>query len=145
MVNKVHFGKRISVLRRKVGLSQTDLAEKLGVTSQAVSKWEYGNAIPDIDILLELSYLYKVTINEMLEDVDLLCELTGKETGCSGINRMPYSSAEHPDQGDWIEFGHTMGDYIGGQIACGFVITGYVEDQQEDITDLSFMTKATKL
>ena len=38
-----------------------------------------------------------------------------------------------------------MGDYIGGQIACGFVITGYVEDQQEDITDLSFMTKATKL
>ena len=85
MVNKVHFGKRISVLRRKVGLSQTDLAEKLGVTSQAVSKWECGNAIPDIDILLELSHLYKVTINEMLEDVDLLCELTGKETGCSGI------------------------------------------------------------
>ena len=49
-----------------------------------------------------------------------------------------YSSAEHPDQGDRIEFGHTIGDYIGGQIACGFVITGYVEDQQEDITDIPF-------
>ena len=85
MVNKIHFGKRMSVLRRKAGLSQTDLAEKLGVTSQAVSKWECGNAVPDIDILLELSHLYKVTINEMLEDVDLLCELTGKETGRSGI------------------------------------------------------------
>lgn len=75
----------MSVLRRKAGLSQTDLAEKLVVTSQAVSKWECGNAVPDIDTLLELSHLYKVTINEMLEDVDLLCELTGKETGRSGI------------------------------------------------------------
>lgn len=85
MVNKIHFGKRIAVLRRKVGLSQTDLAEKLGVTSQAVSKWECGNAVPDIDILLELSHLYKVTINEMLEDIDLLRELTGIETGRTGI------------------------------------------------------------
>ena len=85
MVNKLHFGKRIAVLRRKTGLSQTDLAEKLGVTSQAVSKWECGNAIPDIDILLELSHLYKVTINEMLEDIDLLYELTGIENGRTGI------------------------------------------------------------
>lgn len=85
MMNKIHFGKRIAVLRRKAGLSQTDLAEKLGVTSQAVSKWECGNAVPDIDILLELSHLYKVTINEMLESIDLLCELTGIETGRTGI------------------------------------------------------------
>lgn len=85
MVNRIHFGKRIAVLRRKAGFSQTDLAEKLGVTSQAVSKWECGNAVPDIDILLELSHLYKVTINEMLEDVDMLYELTGRKTGRSGI------------------------------------------------------------
>ena len=38
MVNRIHFGKRISVLRRNLGLSQTELAEKLGVTSQAISK-----------------------------------------------------------------------------------------------------------
>lgn len=85
MVNKIHFGKRISLLRRKAGLSQTALAEKLGVTSQAVSKWECGNAIPDIDILLELSHLYRVTINEMLEDVDLIFELTGQKSESDGI------------------------------------------------------------
>ena len=75
-----------------------------------------------------------------------VCEYVEDEKGgyYKAVNRMPYSSAEHPDQGDWIEFGHTMADYIGGQIACGFVITGYVEDQQEDITDLSFMTMAVK-
>ena len=75
----------MSVFRRKAGLSQTDLAEKLSVTSQAVSKWECGNAVPDIDILLELSHLYKVTINEMLEDIDLIYQLTGRETSRSGI------------------------------------------------------------
>ena len=42
MINKIHFGKRLSALRSKTGLSQTDLAERLGVTSQAVSKWECG-------------------------------------------------------------------------------------------------------
>ncbi len=42
MINKIHFGKRISVLRKRLGLSQAELAEMLGVTSQAVSKWETG-------------------------------------------------------------------------------------------------------
>ena len=85
MVNKVYFGKRLSMFRRKEGISQAELAEKLGVTSQAVSKWECGNAVPDIDILLELSHLYKVTINEMLEESDLLYMLTGIENGHSKI------------------------------------------------------------
>ncbi len=75
-----------------------------------------------------------------------VCDFVEDENGgyYKAVNRMPYSSAEHSDQGDWIEFGHTMADYIGGQISCGFVITGYVEYQQEDITDLPFMTKAIK-
>jgi transcriptional regulator with XRE-family HTH domain len=55
MINKVHFGKRMALLRRRMKLSQVDLAEKLGVTSQAISKWECGTALPDIELLLELS------------------------------------------------------------------------------------------
>lgn len=85
MVNKNHLGKRIALLRSKVGLSQGDLAEKLGVTSQAVSKWECGNAVPDMDLLLKLSHLYNVTINEMLEDTDMLSELSGREAERSKI------------------------------------------------------------
>ena len=49
MVNQIHFGKRIAALRRKAGWSQSDLAAKLGGTSQAVSKWETGKAMPDND------------------------------------------------------------------------------------------------
>lgn len=138
MINKIHFGKRLSALRRKAGLSQTDLAEKLGVTSQAVSKWECGNTIPNIDILLELSRLYKVTINEMLEDIDLLCKLTGKETGHSQIayfvpeQEQDYNIewADEIQRGKWIKrnweysrAGNACMDDIGKQIAsCDGII-----------------------
>lgn len=65
--------------------------------------------------------------------------------GCyKAVNRMPYCSTDHADQGDWVEYGHTMESYIGGQLKCGFVLTGYVESQQEDITELYFATKGEK-
>ena len=60
------------------------------------------------------------------------------------VNRMPYRSTDFDEQGDWVEYGHTMEDYIGKQISCGFVITGYIEQQMDDITELYFMTRAEK-
>ncbi len=67
------------------------------------------------------------------------------EAGCyKAVNRMPYCSTDHADQGDWVEYGHTMDSYIGGQLRCGFVLTGYEEHQMEDITELYFITKAEK-
>lgn len=60
------------------------------------------------------------------------------------VNRMPYCSTDHADQGDWIEYGHTLESYIGGQLQCGFVLTGYKEHQMEDITELYFATRAVK-
>ncbi len=86
MINKIHFGKRIASLRKKHHLSQSELSEQLAVTPQAVSKWECGTALPDIDILLELSHLYGVSINDMLEDIDLLFELTGQSIGKQGVS-----------------------------------------------------------
>lgn len=67
------------------------------------------------------------------------------ELGCyKAVNRMPYCSTDHEDQGDWVEYGHTMESYIGGQLRCGFVLTGYVEHQMEDITEIYFITRAVK-
>ena len=60
------------------------------------------------------------------------------------INRMPYCSADHADQGEWVEFGHTMESYIGGQLRCGFALTGYIERQMDDITELYFITRGEK-
>ena len=72
MIDKQRFGKRAASLRRRLALSQAGLAEKLGVSAQAVSKWETGAALPDIELLLELSRLYGVSVNELLEDNGLL-------------------------------------------------------------------------
>lgn len=57
---------------------------------------------------------------------------------------MPYKSYKHADQGTWIEFGHAMEDYLGGLICAGFLISGYLEEQPEDITGLIFAVKAVK-
>ncbi len=90
MINQIHFGKRIALYRRKMNLSQSELSEKLGVTPQAVSKWECGAALPNIEILLELSHLYGTNINELLEDRNLILELTDKDTSKNGISYFTY-------------------------------------------------------
>lgn len=78
--------------------------------------------------------------------INYLCDFVNDENGgyYKAVNRMPYCSSDFDDMNDWVEYGHTMEDYIGGQIECGFVINGYVECQMEDITELHFLTKAVK-
>lgn len=57
----------LQFLRKSHNYTQEDLAKKLEISRQAVSKWETGTTIPDLDILLEISKLYNVTINDILE------------------------------------------------------------------------------
>ena len=52
-------------LRRKSGLSQEQLAEKIGVSRQAVSKWEGGQSTPELEKLKALSECFQVTIDEL--------------------------------------------------------------------------------
>ncbi|MDR1703862.1 MAG: class I SAM-dependent methyltransferase [Clostridiales bacterium] len=60
-------------------------------------------------------------------------------------NKLPYKSFEHENQGDWIEYGHTLETYIGGQIQCGFAIIGFYENRKnEDEFETEFMTRAIK-
>ena len=57
---------RLLQYRKKMGLSQEELADKIGVSRQAVSKWERAEASPDTDNLIELSKVYGVSLDEML-------------------------------------------------------------------------------
>ncbi len=59
---------KLQSLRRAAGLSQEQLAEQLGVTRQAVSKWETGEGKPDIDNLLPLAKLLHTTVDYLLDD-----------------------------------------------------------------------------
>ena len=62
----VSVGKFISELRKEKSLTQKQLAEKLGVTDKAVSRWETGKGYPDIETLLSLSEVLDVSLNELL-------------------------------------------------------------------------------
>lgn len=62
----VDMAKRLADRRRNAGLTQEDLAEKLGVSRQAVSKWECSESSPDTDNLIALAELYEVSLDELL-------------------------------------------------------------------------------
>lgn len=61
------FGQRLQRLRKNIGLTQEDVATKLNLTSQAVSKWENDVSAPDISVLVELSDILSVTLDELLD------------------------------------------------------------------------------
>lgn len=59
--------KQLVEMRKRKGMTQAELAENLGVTRQAVSRWETGQAIPTVDNLRYLSYLYGVPIDTLID------------------------------------------------------------------------------
>ena len=84
-------GELIAALRKEKDWSQTELAERLGVTNKAVSRWETGRGYPDVELLPLLAKELGVTISELLdgartpappqveEQMEFLCESTGRE------------------------------------------------------------------
>lgn len=59
---------KIYELRKKSGLSQEQLAEQLGVSRQAISKWESGKAVPESDTLISISRYYNVTLDYLMKE-----------------------------------------------------------------------------
>jgi ubiquinone/menaquinone biosynthesis C-methylase UbiE/DNA-binding XRE family transcriptional regulator len=70
MINKIETGNRIAALRKTLKYSQPQFAEQLGVSTQAVSKWETGVSLPDLEMLLKISWMCQTSINNILEDVE---------------------------------------------------------------------------
>ena len=62
----LQLGVRLADLRKRNGFSQEALAEKMGVSRQAISKWERGESTPDTDTLIELSRLYSVSLDSLV-------------------------------------------------------------------------------
>ena len=74
------FYEKLRQCREKEGLSQADVATRLNVTRQAVSKWENGINEPDINTILKLSDIYSVTLDDLLrEDMTIVYKLAHKE------------------------------------------------------------------
>ena len=66
-LQKTEFGNFVSSLRKEKGITQKELARQLFVSDKAVSKWETGQSIPDVALLIPLAEILGVTVAELLE------------------------------------------------------------------------------
>lgn len=73
-MDQIKIGKFIATCRKEQGLTQAALAEKLGISDRAVSKWETGKSIPDSGNMLELCELLKINVNELLSGERIMAE-----------------------------------------------------------------------
>ena len=79
------FGEKLSSLRKQANLTQGDLADKLNVSRQAVTKWEGDVSLPDLENVKKLASIFNVTIDELLdyktEEIKLVLETTEEKIG----------------------------------------------------------------
>ena len=67
MVDRIKIGNFLRKLRNEKGMTQEEIAEKFEVSSRSVSRWENGNTMPELGILVELSVFYEVDIKEIID------------------------------------------------------------------------------
>ncbi|MCH1627136.1 DUF5680 domain-containing protein [Ferdinandcohnia quinoae] len=133
----MNLSSKIQVLRKKNGFSQEELAEKLGVSRQAVGKWECNQTLPDIDNLIRLSAIFNITIDRLVKDddqcnklieekgrhdIDILIDFlikAKKETYAGGKGEVD-SSRPHSNDLQFEEGAYLYYDtYLGGECFVG--------------------------
>ena len=96
-------------LRKKNNLTQDELAEKLYITRQAVSRWESGETIPNIDTLKSLSKLFNVSINTLLgAPQKLICQCCGMPLDDNSMSKEPDGSFNE----EYCKWCYTDGNFV---------------------------------
>lgn len=67
-MKKETFGNMVAVLRKEKGMTQLELAEKMGVTDKAVSKWERDLSFPDVSSIPKLAEILGVSVDELMQN-----------------------------------------------------------------------------
>lgn len=92
-MNQIKIGNFVRELRKEKNLTQEELAEKFGVARRTVSRWETGNNMPDLDILIEMADFYDVDLREIL-DGERKSERMDKELKETVLKVAEYSNEE---------------------------------------------------
>ena len=79
MIDQIKIGAFLRQLRKESGLTQEELAEKFGVSSRSVSRWENGSTMPELGILVDLADYYHIDIKELI-DGERKSETMGRES-----------------------------------------------------------------
>ncbi len=92
-MDQIKVGKFIAECRKKKNLTQAQLAEKLGITDRAISKWETGKAMPDVDIMLNLCDTLGIMVNELLYG-----EMIDMEQKSEQLNELIFQMAKNEER-----------------------------------------------
>ena len=126
-------GERIAEERKKKGMTQEDMAEKLNLSRQAISKWESGSSFPDTENLLKLSLLFSVSVDYLLKG-----EMVEEKNEEEKVFHLSYSSLtrmkeRHSEKTLW-----GLPLWSVGKNAKGFFALGF---RSEGIFSLGFFSK----
>ena len=92
-MNQEKIGKFLKELRKQKGLTQEQIAEKFHVSNRTISRWENGNNMPDLDILIEISDYYEVDLREILNG-ERKSENMNKEMEETVLQAVDYTNTE---------------------------------------------------
>ena len=92
-MNQEKIGKFLKELRKQKGLTQEQIAEKFHVSNRTISRWENGNNMPDLDILIEISDYYEVDLREILNG-ERKSENMDKEMKETVLQAVDYTNTE---------------------------------------------------
>lgn len=92
-MNQQKIGAFLKELRKQKGLTQEQMAEKFNVSNRTVSRWENGNNMPDLDILIEISDYYEVDLRELL-DGERRSEKVNTENNETVLKAVDYTNTE---------------------------------------------------
>ena len=123
-MNQIKIGKFIADCRKQVNLTQMQLAEKLGITDKAISKWERGISMPDTSIMLELCDILHISVNELLSGEKISMENNNQKN-----EELMLAMAKELEQKNktvwrsmWIIMGFSMTALLIGIFAAAFLI-----------------------
>ena len=95
------FGQRLARLRKEKGFTQEDIADKINISPQAVSKWENDISSPDIQTLIKLSDIFEVSLDDLLGKEKKGVEVVSPEKR-KDINKMTFKIKVNSTDGDKV-------------------------------------------
>lgn len=121
----MEFKDKLPILRRERGFSQESLAEMIGISRQAVAKWELGQAYPDIENLIRLSEIFKTSIDKLVKEEENDYFLASFNKGYTETDALiefilkaktstyaAYGPRENPSRPESHDIHYSEGDYL---------------------------------
>lgn len=123
-MNQIKIGRFIAECRKTANLTQMQLAEKLGITDKAISKWERGMAMPDTSIMLELCDILCISANELLcgERIDMENSLQKNEQILMDMAKELEGKNKTITTSMWVIMAMSLTALLAGIIVSAFLI-----------------------